>query len=89
MIRQLINLFVMDRDSQWYEKHPTIQARFEEIEDWLEEMEEALYELEQRTEELERMAHPKCGIEGFDGYEPLVKRIEKLEIVVGSIKRND
>ena len=25
------------------------------------------------------MAHPKCGIEGFDGYQPLVDRIKKLE----------
>ena len=71
----------MDRDSRWYEKHPTIQARFEEIEEWLEELEE-------RIVELEDMAHPKCGIEGFDGYQPLVDRIEKLEIVVGSLKRN-
>ena len=80
-INNLIGLYVMDRDSRWYEKHPTIQARFEEIEEWLEELEE-------RIVEVEDMAHPKCGIEGFDGYQPLVDRIEKLEIVVGSLKRN-
>ena len=39
--------------------------------------------------ELEDMAHPKCGIESFDGYEPLVKRIDKLEVVVGTLKKND
>jgi hypothetical protein len=32
-----------------------------------------------RIEALEILAHPKCGIEGFDGYRPLVERIEKLE----------
>ena len=52
-------------------------------------MEEALYDIEQRVEKLEEMAHPKCGIESFDGYEPLVKRIDKLEVVVGVLKKND
>jgi|TARA_B110000444_G_C18710902_1_gene533636 hypothetical protein len=31
------------------------------------------------VEELEAWAHPKCGIEGFDGYHELVERIKRLE----------
>jgi hypothetical protein len=46
--------------------------RFEDVEDWCEELEE-------RIIELEKIAHPKCGLEGFDGYKPLIDRIEKLE----------
>lgn len=36
-------------------------------------------DLIKRIEALEKLAHPKCGLEGFDGYEPLIARIEKLE----------
>ena len=36
-------------------------------------------DLIKRIEALEKLAHPKCGIEGFDGYRPLVERIENLE----------
>ena len=36
-------------------------------------------DLIKRIEALEVLAHPKCGIEGFDGYRPLVERIETLE----------
>ena len=89
MLQALIEYFKMSRDSRFLERHPTIQGRFEQIEDWLEDMEEALYDIEQRVEKLEEMAHPKCGIESFDGYEPLVKRIDKLEVVVGVLKKND
>ena len=32
-----------------------------------------------RLEELEKIAHPPCGLDGFDGYQPLVDRIESLE----------
>jgi hypothetical protein len=32
-----------------------------------------------RLEELEKIAHPKCGLDGFDGYPTLIDRIEKLE----------
>jgi hypothetical protein len=46
--------------------------RFEDIEDWTEE-------LEDRIIYLEELAHPKCGLDGFDGYEPLIQRLEKLE----------
>ena len=81
-IRNLINLWGFHKDSQWFEKNPAAQMRFEDNEDWLEELEE-------RIIELEKIAHPKCGLEGFDGYKPLVDRIEKLEIVVGSLKNND
>ena len=42
MIQALIEYFKMSRDSRWLERHPTIQVRFEQIEDWLEDMEEAL-----------------------------------------------
>ena len=36
-------------------------------------------EIVKRIEALEEMAHPKCGIEGFDGYAELNNRIKKLE----------
>jgi len=29
-----------------------------------------------RIEKLEELAHPKCGIDGFDGYQELVDSIE-------------
>ena len=58
--------------AKYFEKHPHLQERLEIIEEWCEELEE-------RIVNLEKMAHPKCGIEEFDGYTPLVQRIEKLE----------
>ena len=90
-IRNLINLWGFHKDSRWFEKNPAAQVRFEDNEDWIEELEERIIELEElvhepspiklekRVEKLEEWAHPKCGIEGFDGYQPLVDRIEKLE----------
>jgi len=78
----------MNRDSRFLERHPTIQGRFEVIEQWLVDIDNELGEITERLEKLEDMAHPKCGIEGFDGYQPLVDRIEKLEIVVGTLKKN-
>jgi len=32
-----------------------------------------------RIDSLERHAHPPCGLEGFDDYQPLVDRIEGIE----------
>ena len=71
-IKSLIELRGFYQDSRWFEKNPAAQVRFEENEDWLEEIED-------RVIELEVMAHPKCGLDGFDGYKPLIERIEKLE----------
>ena len=79
----------MNRDSRFLERHPTIQGRFEVIEQWLVDIDNELGEITERLEKLEDMAHPKCGLEGFDGYQPLVDRINKLEIVVGTLKKND
>ncbi len=45
--------------------------------------------LEKRIVALEKIAHPKCGLEGFDGYQPLIDRIDKLEVVVGTLKKNE
>ena len=59
-IRNLINLWGLHKDSEWFEKNPAAQMRFEDLEDWIEELEE-------RVIELETIAHPKCGIESFDG----------------------
>jgi len=42
-------------------------------------------EIIQRIEALEEIAHPKCGIESFDGYSPLVERITALENKVDMI----
>ena len=89
MIQALIDYIKMNRDSRFLERHPTIQGRFETIEDWLEDIDDALEDIDKRLKVLEEMAHPKCGIESFDGYEPLVKRIDKLEVVVGVLKKND
>ena len=36
-------------------------------------------EILKRLEALEKMAHPKCGIESFDGYAKIDERITKLE----------
>ena len=80
MIRFLIDYYRMNRDDKWYDKHPTISARLEEIEDWLEHIED-------RVAALEEMAHTKCGIESFDGYKPLIERIDKLECIVGILKK--
>lgn len=33
----------------------------------------------ERLDHLESHCHPKCGIEGFDGYQPLVDRIDAIE----------
>ena len=71
-IKNLINLYRFSKDSRWFEKNPAAQLRFEDIEDWTEE-------LEDRIIYLEELAHPKCGLDGFDGYKPLIERIEKLE----------
>jgi len=46
-------------------------------------------DLEKRIVALEKIAHPKCGLEGFDGYQPLIDRIDKLEVVVGTLKKNE
>jgi hypothetical protein len=35
--------------------------------------------LKQRLEYLESIAHPKCGIEEFEGYEQINERIKDLE----------
>ena len=83
MIQKLINLFrakrSMQNTSDLLEEHPALQARLEMIEDWLEEQDEFIDSLRQRLDPVEDMAHPKCGIEEFDGYEPLVERIKALE----------
>ena len=78
----LLDYRAMMKGSKFFDKNPVVQGRFEENEEWLEELEERIIDLEE-------IAHPKCGIEEFDGYKPLVDRIEKLEIVVGSLKSND
>ena len=56
----------MNRDSRFLERHPTIQGRFEVIEQWLVDIDNELGEITERLEKLEDMAHPKCGLEGFD-----------------------
>jgi hypothetical protein len=40
---------------------------------------EAIKEQQKEIKELKEMAHPKCGIETFEGYAELVERLEKLE----------
>lgn len=37
---------VLIKESDWFEKHPAVQARFEELEDWCEELENKLNKLE-------------------------------------------
>jgi len=81
-IKNLINLYNFSKDSRWFEKNPAAQMRFEDIEDWTEE-------LEDRIIHLEELAHPKCGLDGFDGYKPLMERIEKLEVIVTVLKKEN
>lgn len=66
----------MQKHADWFDDNEPAQARFEENEDWCEE-------LEDRVIKLEELAHPKCGIEEFDGYKPLLDRIIKLEELNG------
>ena len=72
--------------SKFFEKHPHLQERLSMIEDWCEELEDRIVDIEHnqdhysdRVVELEKIAHPKCGIEEFDGYAPLVQRLNKVE----------
>ena len=44
-IRNLINLWGLHKDSEWFEKNPAAQMRFEDLEDWIEELEERVIEL--------------------------------------------
>jgi hypothetical protein len=74
------------KGAKYFEKHPHLQERLEMIEDWCEELEDRIVEIEdnqnhysERIVALEKIAHLKCGIEEFDGYDPLVQRIKKLE----------
>ena len=46
-------------------------------------------DLEKRIEELEKIAHPKCGLDGFDGYQALLDRLNKIEVVLGTLKKNE
>ena len=49
-IRNLINLWGLHKDSEWFEKNPAAQMRFEDLEDWIEELEERIIELETKDE---------------------------------------
>ena len=89
MIKALIDYFRMNRDSNFLEKHPTIQGRFEQLEDWVEDLDAGYADLEERIEKLEEIAHPKCGIESFDGYKPLIERLDKLEVIVAVLKKEN
>ena len=83
MFKLIQNLLIkrkLEKASKWFEKHEPAQQRFEDIEDWLEDLEERIINLEE-------IAHPKCGIESFDGYKPLIERIDKLEVIVGVLKK--
>ena len=47
---------------------------------------EAIKKQQEEIEELKKIAHPKCGLETFDGYKELMARIEQLEKDNGSAK---
>ena len=32
-----------------------------------------------RLDKLESMAHHKCGLDGFDGYQPMIDRLDSIE----------
>tara|TARA_R100000742_G_C4174590_1_gene11717 strand:- start:63 stop:383 length:321 start_codon:yes stop_codon:yes gene_type:complete len=73
-------------ESNYLEKHPFLQERLFMIEKWCEDLEDRIDDLESnqnhysdRVVDLEKIAHPKCGIEEFDGYDPLVQRLNKIE----------
>lgn len=67
---------VMNKHSDWFEKHEPAQERFEENEEWLEELEE-------RVVELEANSHPCKELHEFEAYPELIKRIEELEKNIG------
>ena len=62
---------VMNKHSDWFEKHEPAQDRFEENEEWLEELEE-------RVDKLEQIAHPAKDIEEFESYPRLIETIKKI-----------
>ena len=62
---------VMNKHSDWFEKHEPAQDRFEENEEWLEELEE-------RVDKLESIAHPAKDIEEFESYPRLIETIKKI-----------
>ena len=33
----------------------------------------------ERIDAIEKLSHPKCGLEGFDGYKPLIDRLDSLD----------
>ena len=71
-LKTLINLWGLHKDSEWFEKNPAAQMRFEDVEDWCEE-------LEDRVIELESNSHPCKELHEFEAYPDLIKRIEQLE----------
>ena len=71
----------MQKHADWFDDNEPAQSRFEENEEWLEE-------LEDRIIKLEELAHPKCRIESFDGYYPLLNRIEQLEKEIETLKQS-
>ena len=58
-----IDLIVQDK--KFHEKYPLVSERLTAVEDDL--------------DYCCKLAHPKCGIEEFDGYDKLIERIERLE----------
>ena len=44
--------------------------------------------LKERIEKLENMAHPKCGLEEFDGYADLNERIKQVERKTNRNRKN-
>ena len=62
---------VMNKHSDWFEKHAPAQDRFEENEEWWEELEE-------RVDKLEQIAHPAKDIEEFESYPRLIETIKKI-----------
>ena len=65
-IRNLINLWGLHKDSEWFEKNPAAQMRFEDLEDWIEELEDRVIALETK-EEVSKESVRKWAEENGDG----------------------
>ena len=83
MINLIKNWLQLRKTSNLLEEHPYLQDRFWELDDFTQE-------LDDRLDKVEQDSHPCKELHEFDAYPELMKRIEKLETIVGKLsKEND
>ena len=62
-IRNLINLWGLHKDSEWFEKNPAAQMRFEDLEDWIED------EIDEVCDKVDSQGASNKDIDSMDGIE--------------------